>query len=105
MAILSYLSPVGWLLAYLLQFGEKHSLVVYHLRQSLGLHLIAIALFPVRILFFQIPYGEAVRALVDLTWAALLLAAFQGALQAYRRRERPLPLIGEFIQEYLRALS
>ncbi|MFB6257940.1 MAG: hypothetical protein ABEH38_04540 [Flavobacteriales bacterium] len=103
-AILAYFSPLGWGLAWLLHRREGSSLGAFHLRQSLGLHVLVMALFPVRLLFF-IPYGEPVRALVDLFWAALAVAAVQGVVHAYRRRERPLPLIGEFIQEYLRSLT
>lgn len=106
LAVLSYVTPIGWILAYLLyRSNRKSSLVIYHLRQSLGLHILVIALLPVRIIFLQVPYGAAVRAVVDLLWAALALAAVQGALKAYEKRQRPLPLIGEFIQEYLRALT
>lgn len=104
-AILSYLTPLGWLLAFGLRRRVDSSLFFYHLRQALGLHILVIALIPVRVIFLKVPFGAPVRAVVDLLWAALVVAAFQGCLQAYRRRERPLPLIGEFIQEYLRALS
>lgn len=105
LAILGYFTPIGWLLAYSLHRKEGNSLTVFHLRQSLGLHLLVLALFPIRLLFLQVPYGGPVRALVDLLWAALAIAAVQGLIHAYEGRERPLPLIGEFIQEYLRSLS
>lgn len=105
-AILSYLTPLGWVLAYLLyRSSRRSSLAIYHIRQSLGLHILVIALIPVRTIFLHVPYGASVRAVVDILWAALALAAVQGALKAYEKRQRPLPLIGEFIQEYLRALT
>ena len=105
LAILGYLTPIGWAIAYSISRKEGTSLVGFHLRQSLGLHLLVIALLPVRLLFLQIPYGGPVRAMVDLLWVALAIAAVQGIVHAYEGRERPLPLVGEFIQEYLRSLN
>ncbi len=103
--MLGYLTPLGWFVAYLLHRRSESRLGAFHLRQSLGIHVLVIALFPVRLIFLQVPLGEPVRAVVDLCWAALALAALQGILHAWSKRERPLPLIGEFIQEYLRSLT
>lgn len=105
-AILAYLSLVGWICGYLLhQEGERSSLASFHLRQGLGIHILGLMLFGIRLLFIPIPFGAPVRALVDLAWVALFLALVQGAVHAYRGRERPIPLVGEFIQEYLRSIA
>lgn len=104
-AWLGYLTPIGWILAYMLHRGASSRVGAFHLRQSLGIHILVLSLLPVRLLFLQIPYSGPVRALVDLCWAALAIAAIQGIMHARQERERPLPLIGEFIQEYLRSLT
>ncbi len=104
-AVLSYFTPIGWVLAYVLHRKESSSLGAFHLRQSLGIHLLVLGLLGVRLLFLHVPFGGPVRALVDLLWAALFVAAIQGIVHARQGRERPLPLIGEFIQEYLRSLN
>lgn len=105
-AILAYLTLLGWVFAFLMhQGGERSRLAAFHLRQGLGIHILGLLLYGVRLLFLPIPFGAPVRALVDLTWFALFLALIQGAVHAYRGRERPIPLVGEFIQEYLRSIA
>lgn len=104
-ALLGYITPIGWIFAYMLHRHSSSSLGAFHLRQSLGIHILVLSLLPVRLLFLQIPYGGPVRALMDLCWAALAIAAIQGILHARQERSRPLPLIGEFIQEYFRSLT
>ncbi len=104
-AILGYFTLVGWVIAYTMHRKSGNTLSAFHLRQSLGLHLLVLVLLPIRLLFLRVPFGEPVRALIDLFWVALVIAIVQGVVHAYEGRERPLPLIGEFIQEYLRSLN
>lgn len=104
-AILGYCTLPGWILGFMIHQRNRSGLGAFHLRQSLGIHVLGLLLFFVRILFLQIPFGAPVRALVDLCWAALFLCLVQGIVHAYRGRERPLPLVGEFIQEYFRSIA
>ena len=95
-AIVSYLTLIGWLISYFALYKDKKSsLGGYHLRQSLVLMIIMIALWIVRIPLLFIPGGVWISLLLNLGLFVLWLLGFIAALNG---QEKPIPLIGPMAQ-------
>ncbi|PHR84866.1 MAG: hypothetical protein COA59_05725 [Colwellia sp.] len=87
-AILSYATLLGWLIAMMLHDKHKSSFTTFHLRQSLGLIITG-----------------ALLALVPLIgWLmnlAVLFAWFYAIYYALQGRKEKVPFLGDCYQEYL----
>lgn len=87
-AVISYLWFVGWIIAFVLYQNDKSELAIYHLRQSLGLHIIAV----VGWIIFIIPIiGWLIAVFYFVVWLMGLIYAAQG-------ETKPVPFVGEFFQ-------
>ena len=87
-AIVSYITLIGWVIALLLYLNEnKPKLGGFHLRQSLLLFLVGIALSLIPIL------GWILSIVVFVFWIMGLVYAIKG-------EEKELPLIGKYSQEW-----
>ena len=96
-SIISYLTPVGWIVAYILN-KPKSGLANFHLRQALGLHLLFVAcnmVFSIPILGWII--GVLGFILLFLLWALGILAALNG-------EEKPVPFLGDSFQDWFKSL-
>jgi uncharacterized membrane protein len=90
-SIISYLTLIGWVIAMVLHGNNKTELAAFHLRQSLGLMLTGLVLS-------FIPLLGLLLALVMLVFWVL------GLISAIKEEQKPLPLIGEFYQQFFRTL-
>lgn len=96
-AILAYLTLIGFIIAVILYGSNKTAIGGYHLRQALGLMLTAFA-------------GYIVLAMIPvLGWLCLplfgllvLVFAILGLIAAANGQKKPLPLLGEKYQEWFR---
>lgn len=95
--IVSYLTPAGWLVAFLI--GDKDK-AKFHMNQSLVLFITAIALIIVKkVLGWIIGWipllGGLVNTIIGLVVAAFLIACLVlGLIHASREEEKELPVIG-----------
>ena len=87
-AVVSYLTLIGWLVALVFYGNYKSALARFHLRQSLGLIVTA------ALLSFVPLIGWALNFVVAVFW---LLAIFH----AYKGECYPVPLLGNIFQEHL----
>ena len=87
-AILSYVTLIGWLAAIVLHGGHKSNFASFHLRQSLGLIITGalLALIPL--------IGWLLNVAVCLAWLYALCHVVQG-------HKKKVPLLGDFCQEHL----
>jgi len=103
--IISYITIIGWLIAYFAMHNEKKTeLGSYQLRQTLLLHLIYIIFY---ILWEAVIVSLFFSSLTGLIWAsrltyilylgflALWVIGFIGAVNG---QKKPIPLIGEKAQ-------
>jgi len=97
-AILSYLTPIGFIIAIVMHGSKKTKLGSYHLRQSLGLLLTFIASWPISMALVFIPF---------LGWACNLVIMFgllaiwvMGLIAAASGQQKPVPLLGEQYQKW-----
>jgi uncharacterized membrane protein len=100
-AIVSYLSFLGWLIAYFaLHVPNKTSLGSFHLRQTLLLMLCGIGLQIISmILIFIMPF---LALILWVVWIGLLVLWIIGLIAAINGEEKPMPVIGEKAQEIFR---
>src|SRR5690554_3324825 len=97
-AIVSYLTVIGLIVAFVLNNEKKDHFSAYHIRQSLGLVLTSIAL-------------SLINVIPILGWIISLIGAFVllymwivGLLNAINGKEKPVPILGEKYLEWLKSI-
>lgn len=97
-AIVSYLTLIGFIVAIVIHGNNKTRLGAYHLRQTLGLIVCSLAMFPVGFVLGFIPVlgwlaGFAIWIGFIALWAVGLIAAING-------EQKPVPVLGEKFQAW-----
>lgn len=87
-AVISYFTLLGWIVALVMYDKHQSSLANFHLRQSLGLIITGAILSLIPLV------GWALNIAVLLAWVVALCCALQG-------KEYSVPLLGDFYQEHL----
>ena len=105
-ALLAYLTPIafgiGIVIAIVMHNGKKTTLGAYHLRQSLGLLLTALASWVPCIIISMIPVVNMLMLLLGpLLGIAFFVLWVMGLLNAINGQMKPLPVVGEFYQKTL----
>lgn len=91
-AVLSYFTIVGWVAAIVLFGSYKSPFAGFHLRQSLGLIIVA------AILSFIPLIGWALNIVLAVFWVVSLVHAFKGEYYT-------VPLVGVSFQTHLRFIT
>jgi uncharacterized membrane protein len=95
-AIISYFTWIGWIIAFVMYNSNKSQLAAYHLRQSLTLMILGILVYIVQIMLIFIPFlGWAVAFLL---WIGLVVLWVLGLVAAINGQEKPAPVIGSLSQ-------
>lgn len=90
-AIVSYVTFIGWIIALILNSNKKTKLGSYHLRQTLTLYI-------AMVIVGWIPLIGWIVALVGFVfWIMGLISAINGQM-------KPIPLIGEPSQKWFKGL-
>jgi len=94
-AIVSYLTLVGWIIAFILYQNDKSELAIFHLRQALGIVIIGAIGWVV----FWIPIlGWLAAIFLFVLWIMGLISAAQGEM-------KPVPLLGKFFQDIFKSIQ
>lgn len=97
-AILSYITIIGFIVALIIHSSKKTALGAYHLRQTLGLMLTSIALLFAGMVLAFVPY---VGPLVSMAlWLGLLVLWIVGLINAAKGEMKPMPVLGEQFQSW-----
>jgi len=97
-AIVAYITLIGWLAALIMNSNDRSSLGSFHVRQALGIYLLAVASSIVMIIpILGWIAGMAGYLLVLVLWFIGLIAAVNG-------EEKAVPVLGEQFQEWFRSL-
>ncbi len=91
-AIISHFTLIGWFIAFLTRKEGQENLLFY-LRQTLGIHLLSIALYWIPTFIFFI---GPLRLIAGLGMMACWIISLFGALKDEQRR---IPVLGTFFQE------
>ena len=102
-AIVSYLTIVGWLVAYFALHKDKEtSFGSYQLRQTLLFHIVSMVVgwgagILFGLLFFSVSVSLSI-ALIRIVQLALFILWIIGFVGAIQGEKKPIPLIGERAQ-------
>mgnify|MGYP006277477799 CR=1 FL=1 len=91
-AILSYITWVGWIIAIILHNNQRTELGAFHIRQTLGLYLTAIILWFIPLL------GWILNLIVFIFWIVGLVNAING-------QKQPVPLVGKLYQDLFKGIQ
>ncbi|NQU55448.1 MAG: hypothetical protein HQ522_23265 [Bacteroidetes bacterium] len=85
-AIVAHIFFIGWIIAFVINMGDKDEITSYYLRQTLILHLIMIVGW--------IPGLGNILALAALVFLVISL------LSAIQNEKKELPFVGKYFQEW-----
>lgn len=97
-AIASYFSIIGLIIAFILHSNDKTELGAFHIRQSIGIILLSlVVLIPAVVVGIQILLW-IVQIAVLVFWILGLVGAIQG-------EKKPVPILGEQFQEWFKGIA
>lgn len=97
-AIVSYITLIGWIVALIIHSDRKTRLGAYHLRQTLGLMILAIAIYILSFPLAMVPY---MGWILSLTLNFGILAMWlMGIIAAAGGQEKPVPIVGGLFQKW-----
>jgi uncharacterized membrane protein len=97
-AILSYLTIIGFIVALILHSNKKTALGGYHLRQTLGFIVTGIALSIGGMVLAFIPIIGWLAVLT--AWIGFLVLWVMGLIAAASGQQKPAPVLGEYYQKW-----
>ncbi len=105
-AILSYMTLVGWLVALVMHNSQKTALGAYHLRQSLLLFLAALCAYAAIMFIAVVPLLGWLIGIVAIPVVGIgsLILWVMGLVAAVNGEQKPIPVIGERAQEVFKGL-
>ncbi len=103
-AIVSYLWWIGWIISYFALYKDsKTEFNAFHIRQSLGIHILSVAMIVIGTVLWYVPY---VGGLLD--WAIrilILVLMIVGLIGASKGETKPLPVVGELFQNWFKGIK
>ncbi len=93
-AIVAYITIIGWIIALIMHSNKKTALGAYHLRDMFGLILAALTLWVIGVIPF---IGPVLQLLGDIFLFVLWLI---GLINAVNREMKPLPIVGDLFQKW-----
>ncbi len=96
-AILSYITIIGWVIALVMHSGNKTNLGGFHIRQSLGIMLLYISNYLLSFFVGNWLYGMIFLGILIL-WVFGLIGAVQG-------EEKEVPLLGGQFQSWFKDVA
>lgn len=98
-AVISYLTLVGWVVALVSNSKDKNTFAGFHIRQSLGI----LGLFVVANIVLVIPILGWVVSVA--AWLLAIVLWFIGFVDAFGERTNPVPVLGEKFQEWFASVG
>lgn len=111
LAIMSYITPVGWILSYLvyksdMEHKNSYPLYSFHMKQSLGLFLLFVMIPAVQLFFFFVPFISWIITLISpLLYLGVFVIWLLGLTGAINETNTPVPLIGIYLQRWFKEVS
>ncbi|SRR5690554_5090061 len=97
-AIIAYITIFGLIAAFIMNTDKKNTFAAFHIRQSLGLGLTGLVLSFVNVIpILGWIVGILGSLLLIILWVIGLISALNG-------QEKPVPVLGEKYQEWLKGI-
>ena len=97
-AIISYITLIGWIIAFIMNNNSKTEFGSYHLRQSLGIISISILLTVVNSVVNIAMLAWIIQIGLIVFWVLGFIGAVQG-------EKKPVPLLGAQFQEWFKGIG
>ena len=97
-AILAYITIIGFIVAIVMHSSKKTALGAFHLRQVLGLILTGIAFGVCVVILAFIPILGWL--LIACGWLSMLALVVMGLINAASGQMKPVPVLGEKYQQW-----
>jgi uncharacterized membrane protein len=97
-AILSYLTLIGFIVALVMHSSKKTQLGAFHLRQMLGIFLSALAALVCEFILIFIPILGWLCILA--IWISIFVLWLMGLLAAIKGEMKPTPILGPMYQKW-----
>ncbi|MFD0990364.1 hypothetical protein ACFQ1R_09670 [Mariniflexile jejuense] len=91
MAIIAHITLIGWIIALVMNNGNKNELASFYIRQMLGLMIISFLLYFIPLVGWVLNLG-----LIAL-WVISLIGALEG-------QKKLVPIVGEYFQDWFKSL-
>jgi uncharacterized membrane protein len=100
-AILTYITIIGFIIAIVMHGSKKTALGAFHLRQGLGLFLTGLVIWiPCAVISF-IPIVNFLMIIVwPAVWISLIVLWIMGLIAAVNGQQKPMPVVGEHYQKW-----
>ncbi len=98
MAIISYITWIGTLIAFIMNNDKKNSFAAFHIRQMIGLSLLSIV--NSFVVYKYIGFGAS--SIIGIGLFVLWIIGFIGAVQG---EEKSVPLLGDQFQEWFKGIG
>jgi uncharacterized membrane protein len=97
-AILSYITLIGFIIAIVMHSSKKTALGSFHLRQVLGLFVTAMGFGICAMILVFIPVIGWIA--IFLGWVSLLVLVIMGFIGAITGQQKPVPVMGQHYQKW-----
>jgi uncharacterized membrane protein len=96
-AVLSYITLIGFIAAIVIHSSKKTALGAFHLRQTLGFFLTVIAFSIGQFVLLVIPFLGWLA--VPVIWLGLFVLWVMGLISAVKGEAKPMPILGPLYQK------
>ncbi|WP_457615636.1 DUF4870 domain-containing protein [Lutibacter sp.] len=97
MAIISYITWIGTLIAFIMNNDKRNSFASFHIRQAIGL-----SLFFISNSFLVVIINQWISVLFNLLLLALWII---GLVAATKGEEKKIPLFGDLFQDWFKNIA
>lgn len=95
-AVIAYLTIIGLAIAFVMNNDKKNDFTTYHIRQSLGLTVLGVALFIVG----MVPILGWIISFLGSIF--LLVLWIMGLVNAINNKKEPVPLLGHYFEDWFK---
>ncbi|WP_026450080.1 DUF4870 domain-containing protein [Aequorivita capsosiphonis] len=96
-AIIAYITLIGWIIALVMNNGNKTALGSFHVRQALGIMCVGVVLAIVSGVLGIWILSSIIQLALLVFWILGLVSAVQGEM-------KPVPFLGEQFQEWFKGI-
>ncbi len=102
-AIVTYMTIIGWIIALVMNGDKKSELGAFHIRESLGIMLTGFVVMILSFILSFIPYlGQLITVVL---WLAIMAMWIMGLINAINGEKKTLPVIADFFQKTFASLG
>ncbi len=100
-AILAYITLIGFIVAIIMHGSNKTKLGAYHLKQALGLVITGVGSWFLIMIIAFIPFVNLLLIIISpVIWIGILVLVIMGVINAANGEQKPLPLLGTLFEKW-----